>query len=157
MVKNREGAPAPYARLGPGGGFGRFWDPEKYWPCQAPPWGEMVAVNAGTGDIAWRVPLGTIEELETKGVRNTGTMNMGGSIATAGGLVFIGATNDRRFRAFDTRTGKTLWETQLEAGAYASPLTFQGKNGKQYVVIVAAGGGYYDRQGGDSVVAFALP
>ena len=114
-------------------------------------------MNAATGDIAWRVPLGTIEELEAKGIRNTGTMNMGGSIATAGGLVFIGATNDRRFRAFDTRSGKTLWETQLEAGAYASPLTFQGKNGKQYVVIVAAGGGYYDRQGGDSVVAFALP
>jgi glucose dehydrogenase len=138
-------------------GYGRFWDGEKYWPCQAPPWGEMVAINVNTGEYAWRVPLGVVEELEAKGVKNTGTMNMGGSVSTAGGLVFIAATNDRRFRAFDAKTGKVVWETQLEAGGYASPITYQGKDGKQYVVIVATGGGYYDRKTGDSVIGFALP
>jgi glucose dehydrogenase len=138
-------------------GYGRFWDQSKYWPCQAPPWGEMVAINVNTGEYAWRVPLGVVEELEAKGVKNTGAMNMGGSVSTAGGLVFIAATNDRRFRAFEAKTGKVLWETQLEAGGYASPITYQGKDGKQYVVIVATGGGYYDSKTGDSVVAFALP
>jgi glucose dehydrogenase len=138
-------------------GYGRFWDQSKYWPCQAPPWGEMVAINVNTGEYAWRVPLGIVEELEAKGVKNTGTMNMGGSVSTAGGLVFIAATNDRRFRAFEAKTGKVLWETQLEAGGYASPITYQGKDGKQYVLIVATGGGYYDTKTGDSVAAFALP
>ena len=117
----------------------------------------MVAINVNTGDEAWRVPLGVIEELEAKGIRNTGTMNMGGSIATAGGLVFIGATNDRRFRAFDAKSGKVVWETQLDAGAYTTPITFQGKDGKQYVVAHAAGGGFYDRKTDDSLIAFALP
>jgi len=117
----------------------------------------MIAINVSTGDIAWKVPLGVIEELESKGIKGTGTMNIGGSAATAGGLVFIGATNDRRFRAFDAKNGKVLWEHQLEAGAYASPSIYQGKDGRQYVVVVATGGGYYDRVGGDSVVAFALP
>jgi quinoprotein glucose dehydrogenase len=138
-------------------GYQRFWNPQNYWPCQAPPWGEMVAINVNTGDYAWRVPLGIVPELEKKGIHNTGTMNIGGSATTAGGLVFIGATNDRHFRAFDEKTGKVLWDTELEAGAYASPAVYQGKNGKEYVVIVASGGGYYDRLGGDSVVAFALP
>jgi glucose dehydrogenase len=157
VAKNADGSRLPYSRTSPWGAFGRFWYGEKYWPCQTPPWGEMLAINVNTGDIAWKVPLGVIEELEAKGIHNTGTMNMGGSVATAGGLVFIGATNDRRFRAFEGKTGKVLWETKLEAGAYASPLTYQGKNGKQYVAIVAAGGGYYDRESGDSVIAFALP
>jgi quinoprotein glucose dehydrogenase len=157
VVKSAEGSRVPFSRTSPWGGFARFWYGEKYWPCQEPPWGEMVAINLNTGDIAWKVPLGVIEELESKGIRGTGTMNMGGSAATAGGLVFIGATNDRRFRAFDAKTGKVLWEHQLEAGAYASPLTYQGKDGRQYVAVVATGGGYYDRVSGDSVVAFALP
>ena len=117
----------------------------------------MVAINVNTGDEAWRVPLGVIEELEAKGIRSTGTMNMGGSIATATGLVFIGATNDRRFRAFDAKTGKVIWETQLEAGAYATPITYRGRDGKQYVAVFATGGGYYDRVAGDSLIAFKLP
>src|SRR5580704_19297391 len=79
---------------------GRFWDAQKYWPCQAPPWGQMVAINVNTGDYVWRVPLGVIPELEAKGVKDTGTMNMGGSPSTSGGLVFISATTDHRFRAF---------------------------------------------------------
>jgi quinoprotein glucose dehydrogenase len=103
------------------------------------------------------VPLDTIPELDAKDVHNTGSMNMGGSIATAGGLVFISATNDHHFRAFDAKNGKVLWDIELEAGAYATPITYKGKDGKQYVVIVATGGGYYDKTGGDSVAAYALP
>ena len=109
-----------------------------------------------TGEYAWRVPLGIVPELEAKGIHNTGTMNIGGS-ATTSGLVFIGATNDRHFRAFDAKNGKVLWDVELETGAYASPAIYQGKNGKEYVVIVADGGGYYDKLGGDSVIAFTLP
>jgi quinoprotein glucose dehydrogenase len=156
MVPTPANSPLKYSRTSPWGGFARFWWPDKYQPCQVPPWGEMVAINVNTGDEAWRVPLGVIEELDAQGIHNTGTMNMGGSIATSTGLVFIGATNDRRFRAFDAKTGKVLWESQLEAGAYATPMTYRGKDGKQYVAIFAAGGGYYDRQTGDSLIAFKL-
>jgi quinoprotein glucose dehydrogenase len=117
----------------------------------------MVAINVNTGDEAWRVPLGVIEELEAKGIRGTGAMNMGGSIATATGLVFIAATNDRRFRAFDAKTGKVIWETQLATGGYATPITYRGRDGKQYVALFASGGGYYDRVTGDSLIAFKLP
>jgi glucose dehydrogenase len=105
--------------------------------------------------FAWRVPLGVIEELEAKGIHDTGAMNMGGSITTAGGVLFIGATNDRSFRAFESKTGKVLWDTKLEAGAYDTPLTYQGKDGKQYIVIVVAGDGHYDHVSGDSVIGFA--
>jgi quinoprotein glucose dehydrogenase len=84
-------------------------------------------------------------------------MNMGGSITTAGGLLFISATTDHHFRAFESKTGKIIWDVKLEAGAYVTPLTYLGKNGKQYVAIVATGGGYYDRTGGDIVAAYALP
>lgn len=146
-------APLTYQRAG----YDRFWDGNKYWPCQQPPWGQLVALNIDTGEYAWRVPLGIIPELDAKGVHDTGTMNMGGSIATASGLVFISATNDHHFRAFDAKTGKILWDTEMESGAYATPITYKGKDGKQYVVIVATGGGYYDKTGGDSVAAYALP
>src|SRR5438552_18229934 len=96
---------AAYARTAAAGGYARFWDPANRIPCQDPPFGELVAVNLSTGDIAWRSPLGTVEVLEAKGVHNTGALNLGGSITTAAGLVFIGATNDNRFRAFDSKTG----------------------------------------------------
>src|SRR4029077_11871432 len=86
---------------------------ERAWPCQKPPWGQMIAVNAATGDIAWKVPLGITEELP-EGKKNTGRLNLGGPIATAGGLVFIGATNDRRFRAFESKTGRELWSVKLD-------------------------------------------
>jgi quinoprotein glucose dehydrogenase len=157
IVKNPEGSRTPYSRTSDAGAYANFWNPENYWPCQQPPWGQMVAINVNTGDIAWRVPLGIVDDLEAKGVHDTGTVNMGGSVATAGGLVFIAATNDRHFRAFDSKTGNVLWDTKMEYGGYASPLTYQGKNGKQYVVIVAAGSGYYDRTAGDTVIAYALP
>jgi len=149
--------------LGGMGGFGgntgvQFWNPANGMPCQQPPWGHLVAVNANTGEIAWNVPLGTFDELEAKGIHNTGAPNLGGSIATAGGLVFIAATNDSRFRAFDSRTGKELWVTRLDASAHAVPMTFQGRDGKQYVVIMATGGGIIgDTTSAASLIAFTLP
>jgi quinoprotein glucose dehydrogenase len=120
----------------------KFWDAEKYWPCQQPPWGELSAVNVNTGDIAWRVPLGRFEELEKMGITNTGTPNMGGSIATAGGLVFVGGTLDNKFRAFDARTGRELWAADVGAAAHSVPITYQGRDGRQYVAVMVAGGGY---------------
>ena len=110
------------------------------WPCYRPPWGRLIAVNANTGDFAWSVPLGLTETLP-EGKQNTGTNNLAGPMATAGGLVFIGSTTDSRFRAFDSKTGKELWTQKLEYTATAVPMTFLGKNGKQYVAIVAASGG----------------
>jgi quinoprotein glucose dehydrogenase len=90
--------------------------------------------------MAWEVPLGVFDELEAKGVHNTGAPHLGRSIATAGGLVFIGATNDSRFRAFDAGNGKELWVAKIDASAHATPATFRGRDGKQYVVITATGG-----------------
>ena len=110
--------------------YTRFWDDKKY-PCQQPPWGELVAVNANTGDIAWKTTLGIYPELVAKGIPPTGTPNLGGPIATASGLVFIGATKDMRLRAFDARTGKELWYAQLEAAAGGTPMTFMGRDGRQ--------------------------
>jgi len=139
--------------------YTRFWDDNKY-PCQQPPWGELVAVNANTGEIVWKIPLGIYEELIAKGIPPTGTPNLGGPITTASGLVFIGATKDARFRAFDAKTGKELWYAQLEAAGAATPMTFMGRNGKQYVVIAAGGPGDTDRGGTmlypQKLVAFAL-
>jgi quinoprotein glucose dehydrogenase len=128
------------------------------WPCLKPPWGTLNAVDLNEGRVAWQVPLGVIEDLERKSVPKTGTSNLGGSIVTAGGLVFVGGANDARFRAFDARTGEELWTAQLEASAHATPMTFMGKNGRQYVVVAAGGGGYFSQgRESDAVVAFALP
>ncbi len=123
--------------------YARFWNPQTHIPCQNPPFGELIAVDLTTGDIAWRSVLGTVEALEAIGVHNTGAPNIGGSIATAGGLVFIGATNDSRFRAFDSKTGKLLWEGELEASGHTSPITYMGRDGRQYVALMATGGGSY--------------
>ena len=97
---------AEYVRTSAYGTYARFWNRETRIPCQNPPFGEMIAVDLASGDIAWRSVLGRIEALEAIGVHDTGSLNLGGSIATAGGLVFIGATNDSRFRAFDSKSGK---------------------------------------------------
>jgi quinoprotein glucose dehydrogenase len=159
MVRAEPGAPMPYRNEG---GYTRFLDQDGY-PCQQPPWGELTAVNANTGDIAWRVPLGSYDELEAQGLKNTGVSNMGGSIATAGGLVFIAATTDSKFRAFDSRTGKELWMTRLDASGDAVPMTYLGRNGRQYVVIAAGGTNRFRMiantadQRADTVIAFALP
>ena len=102
--------------------------------------------------------LGVVDKLLEKGIPPTGTSNLGGSIVTAGGLVFIGATNDSRFRAFDKDTGKELWVTRLPASAHATPMTFTGKrSGKQFVVIASGGGNKYNDTFSDALVAFALP
>jgi glucose dehydrogenase len=135
----------------------RFWDPNTTWPCQKPPWGEFFAISAKTGDVVWRVPLGSFPDAEALGVKNAGTPNLGGSIATAGGLVFIAATVDSKFRAFDSKTGKVLWTASIDAPGHAIPSTYMGKNGKQYVVIPAGGGGFLQGPTGDSLSAFSLP
>jgi glucose dehydrogenase len=142
MEKTKDGDQVAYRRvspLGAGSVNARFWNPAKQMPCQQPPWAELIAVNANTGDLAWRVPLGTKDEMEAKGLHNTGAFGQGGPIATAGGLVFIAGTDDKRFRAFDSRTGKVLWEVKMDAEGHTNPMTYRGRNGKQYVVIVSSG------------------
>jgi quinoprotein glucose dehydrogenase len=134
-------------------GYTRFLTKDGY-PAIKPPWGTLNAIDLATGQIAWKVPLGEFAELTKKGIPQTGTENYGGPVTTAGGLIFIGATKDEKFRAFDKKTGKVLWETQLPAGGYATPCTYE-IDGKQYVVI-AAGGGKMGTKSGDSYVAFAL-
>ena len=109
------------------------------------------------GEIGWRVPLGFVEELHAKGIPNTGALNIGGAITTASGLVFIGASSDKRFRAYDSTTGTQLWETELEASAHSIPMTFLGRDGRQYVVVAAGGGSFLGSALGTKIVAFALP
>ena len=144
--------------LGNARGAGRrFWQDNK-WPCQEPPWGTLNAVDLNRGEVVWTSTLGVVEELMEKGVPQTGTPNLGGSIVTAGGLVFVGGTNDRRFRAFDSASGEELWVDLLEANAHATPMTFWGeKTGKQYVVIAAGGGNVFSNVTSDGLVAYALP
>jgi quinoprotein glucose dehydrogenase len=150
---NRVHPDGPYQSV-PGGG--RFKDAASNMMCQQPPWGELVAVNVSTGEIAWRVPLGITESLPPD-KQKTGRPGNGGSIATAGGLVFVGATDDARFRAFDAKSGKELWTVKLGAAAHATPSTYLGRDGRQYVVITATGGGALDAPtADDSVMAFAL-
>ncbi len=125
-------------------------------PCQQPPWGELAAVNVNTGEIAWKVPLGVTDGMP-EGKRNTGRPGNGGTITTAGGLVFVGATDDARFRAFNAKTGQELWTVKLNGAAEATPMTYEGRDGKQYVVITATGGGFFGNPvTDDSILAFAL-
>ena len=161
LVLSRDGK--SYSRVGskdaPANSNGFFWDGSKHWPCQKPPWSEIIAVNVNTAEVAWRQPLGSFEELDKLGVPKTGTPEpRGGAIATAGGLVFIGSSIDARFRAFDAKTGKEIWSMKLMDAAKAMPITYQGKNGKQYVAVVAAGGEAHgpDNPGGRLYV-FSLP
>jgi quinoprotein glucose dehydrogenase len=147
-----------YTRVGGlSGAYARFWNPENHIPCTKPPFGEMVAVNINTGDIAWRVPLGSVAALEATGIAHTGTLNMGGSITTSAGLLFIAATNDAHIRGFESRTGKELWSAPLDTSAYTVPITYRGRDGRQYLVVVAGGAGFFASPPGDSVIAFALP
>jgi len=134
-------------------GYHKFVDPDGY-PAIAPPWGTLNAINLNTGEYAWRIPLGEYPDLAAK---NTGSENYGGPIVTAGGLVFIAATNyDRKFRAFDKATGELLWQTTLPMAGNATPITYE-IGGRQYVVIYATGGksGKWGPSGG-IYVAFSL-
>jgi len=137
-------------------GYHKFLDPEGY-PAFAPPWGTLNAINLNTGEYVWKINLGEYPELAAKGLKNTGTENYGGPVVTAGGLVFIGASDfDKKFHAYDKATGELLWEATLPFSGNATPATYA-VNGRQYVVIVAGGGKDLKSPSGGVYVAFALP
>jgi len=136
---------------------GRFADRARGLMCQQPPWGTLTAIDVQSGETVWQSTLGVSDQLPPV-VAKTGRPNVGGSIATGGGLVFIGATDDARFRAFNSQTGEELWTAKLAASAHATPITYQGANGKQYVAIVATGGSFLDSPtDSDALSVFALP
>ncbi|CAN5265636.1 hypothetical protein BH23VER1_BH23VER1_34350 [soil metagenome] len=149
LKKNDSGF--PYAH----GGYERFRDPEGY-PAVKPPWGTLNAIDLNRGELLWQIPLGAYPELTARGHPPTGTPNFGGSIVTAGGLVFIAGTKDEKIRAFDKGSGEVLWEHALPAGGYATPCTYRA-GGRQFVVIAAGGAGKLGTRPGDAIVAFALP
>ena len=156
IITLAESKPGDKASHGPFGhtGYVQFLDNEGY-PAIKPPWGVLNAINLNTGEIAWQVPLGEHPELTARGIPRTGTETFGGSIVTAGGLVFIAGTKDERIHAFDKRTGRLLWEHPLPAGGYATPSTYS-VNGRQYVVIAAGGAGKLRTKAGDAFVVFSL-
>jgi len=136
-------------------GYAFFKDPDGY-PAVTPPWGTLNAISLETGEISWHIPFGEFPELAAKGMRNTGTQNYGGPVVTAGGLIFIGATDwDRKFHAYDKTTGKLLWEAVLPAAGNATPAVYE-VAGREYVAI-GAGGGKWGAISGGTYVAFALP
>lgn len=154
---NRVDPNGPYQGVPGGGRFSiRGSDPQQL-PCQQPPWGQLTAVSVDTGEFVWRVPLGITESLPAD-KQHTGRPGNGGTIATAGGLVFVGATDDSRFRAFDARTGRELWTRTLAGAAQATPMTYEGRDARQYVAIAATGGGFFNNPvTDDSLLAFAVP
>lgn len=133
-----------------------FRDAEGY-PAIAPPWGTLTRLDLAAGTLDWQVPIGAFEELTARGIPPTGQMNFGGATVTEGGVVFIGATMDAKFRAIDAESGETLFETQLEAANYGAPVTYMGRDGRQYVAVFAGGGGKAKTKPGDYVIAFRLP
>ncbi len=141
---------APYEFVG----YERWRDSSGY-PAVKPPWGTLSAIDLNTGEYRWRIPLGEFAELKARGLPTTGTELYGGPIVTRGGLVFIAASQDAKFRAFDKNTGALLWEAELPAPGYATPCTYSVR-GKQFVVV-AAGGGKLGSKSSDTYVAFALP
>jgi quinoprotein glucose dehydrogenase len=155
--------PAPYDTQYRFTGHHKFLDIDGY-PAIAPPWGTLNAINMNTGEYAWKIPLGEYPELVKQGITNTGSENYGGPIVTAGGLVFIAATNyDQKIRAFDKLTGKLLWEAQMPFTGNATPATYE-INGRQYLVIATSGFGRAPAQRntnpakpGGRYIAFALP
>ncbi|WGF90947.1 PQQ-binding-like beta-propeller repeat protein (plasmid) [Marinivivus vitaminiproducens] len=131
-------------------------------PCVAPPWGELAAVDLTSGDMLWRRVLGTSRDSGLFGTTYnlplpTGVPNLGGSVITKSGLVFIGATTDRYLRAFDLRTGEEVWKARLPAGPQATPMIYTGDDGREYVVITAGGHGALGTRYGDYTIAYALP
>lgn len=154
LVPSAAGAPLPYERA-PGGG--RFMQASTKLMCQAPPWGQLHAVDVKSGQVKWSSVLGRSDQLPADKAA-TGRPNVGGAISTASGLVFIGATDDARFRAFDAATGAELWTWRLPASAHATPITYAGSDGEQYVAITATGGSFIDSPvAADTLVAFKLP
>ena len=153
------GAAAPATSAAPDytfTGYRKFLDPDGY-PAIAPPWGTLNAIDLKTGKYLWKIPLGEYPELAARGMKNTGSEMYGGPIVTAGGVLFIGATvYDRKFRAFDTRSGNLLWETVLPFAGIATPSTYM-VDGRQYVVIAVSGGRDLKGPVGGEYVAFALP
>jgi quinoprotein glucose dehydrogenase len=146
-----EGSRAPYVkntpeRSGPGRGVFEVPMPGGNWPCQKPPWGRLTAIDAATGDVAWQTPLGITEQLP-EGRQHTGRPALAGPIVTAGGVLFVASTDDNRFRAIDVKSGRELWVTTLDRRGNADPMTYRGRNGKQYVAVVAI----------DTLAVYALP
>jgi quinoprotein glucose dehydrogenase len=149
-------APVPVSMKYRFTGYHKFLDPEGY-PAIMPPWGTLTAIDLNTGEQAWKIPLGEYPELAAKGEDKTGSENYGGPVVTAGGLIFIGASNfDRKLRAFDKATGKLLWQTALPFSGNATPITYE-VDGRQFVVIAAGGGKDPRSASGGVYVAFALP
>jgi quinoprotein glucose dehydrogenase len=140
----------PYAMTG----YNKFLSPEGF-PAIAPPWGTITAINLNTGEHVWKTTLGEYPELKEKGISPTGTENYGGSVVTAGGLLFIAASRDGMIRAYNKFNGKLLWEYKLPSPGFATPSVYE-VNGKQFLVI-ACGGGKLKTKSGDAYVAFALP
>jgi quinoprotein glucose dehydrogenase len=145
MEKARTGSPVPYDRTTPGRSTFDVRIGDTDWPCQKPPWGRLTAINTATGDFAWQIPLGITEQLSPD-KQNTGRPVLAGPIVTASGLVFIASTDDR-FRALDAKNGRQLWVTRLERRGNANPITYMGRNGKQYVAVVAT----------DTLMVYSLP
>ena len=146
IERTKEGSPTPFEKTTPGRATFDVRIEDSNWPCQKPPWGRMTAIDMKTGDVAWQIPLGITEQLP-EGKQRTGRPALAGPIVTAGGVLFVAATDDNRFRALDARTGRELWVTKLERRGNADPITYQGRNGKQYVAIVAT----------DTLAVYALP
>jgi quinoprotein glucose dehydrogenase len=153
---NRVHPDGPYQGVPGGGRFSVKGADAQQLPCQQPPWGQLTAVNVNTGEFVWRVPLGVTDSFPPD-KQKTGRPGNGGTIATAGGLVFVGATDDSRFRAFDAKSGKELWTYKLGGAAEATPMTYEGRDGRQYVVITSTGGGFFGNPvTDDSIVAFTV-
>jgi len=148
--KDKDAPPLPHAFTG----YRRFVDGEGY-PGIKPPWGTLTAIDLNTGEFAWQTVLGEHEELTRRGIPKTGTLNYGGPVVTASGLVFIAATMDSKLRAFDLVTGKELWQAELSAPAFSTPAVYS-VDGVQYVAV-ACGGGKLGKPPGDAYVAFRLP
>ena len=146
VEKAKPGSPVPYDKASIDRTFDVRMPAGTAWPCQKPPWGRLIAINTTTGDVAWQRPLGITEQLPTD-KQNTGRPVLAGPIVTAGGVLFIASTDDNRFRAIELRSGRELWVARLDRRGNADPITYQGRNGKQYVAVVAT----------DTLVTYTLP
>jgi glucose dehydrogenase len=154
LVRQPDGT---WQNSGPLAGLRRFGDPDRHLLCGPTPWGELVAVNMDTGDVAYRKTLG-VSDMLPPGMQDTGRPSSGGVVLTASGLTFVGGTDDFRFRAFRTATGEKLWEIKLASSIETTPITYMGSDGRQYVTVVSTGGGLTGSEvTNDEIITFALP